>query len=148
MKEHVEAVERHRATGNSVEAVGKLTFGEAIKSCRQAVRRSRCLAGLVTPHDFYAGNSYGRRCLWREMEQSGAKAKRRGNKYSSGLAGEGQNDAILRKRPFSVFESGGRMPALPDARHRAFRPVLCASRWEIGESGSMIDAGFAMEQTA
>ena len=40
MKEHVEAVERHRTTGNSVEAVGKLTFGEAIHSYRQQLAAS------------------------------------------------------------------------------------------------------------
>jgi integrase len=34
MKEHVEAAERQRTTGNSVDAVGKLTFGEAIKTYR------------------------------------------------------------------------------------------------------------------
>ena len=40
MKEHVEAVERHRTTGNSVEAVGNLTFGEAIQSYRQQLAAS------------------------------------------------------------------------------------------------------------
>lgn len=35
MKEHVDAAERQRTTGNSVEAVGKLTFGEAIKTYRE-----------------------------------------------------------------------------------------------------------------
>ena len=43
MKEHVEAVERHRTTGNSVEAVeavGKLTFGEAIHSYREQLAAS------------------------------------------------------------------------------------------------------------
>jgi integrase len=35
MKEHVDAAERQRTTGNSVEAVGKLTFGEAIRTYRE-----------------------------------------------------------------------------------------------------------------
>ena len=34
MKEHVDAAERQRTTGNSVEAVGKLTFGEAMQTYR------------------------------------------------------------------------------------------------------------------
>ena len=34
MKEYVDAAERQRTTGSSVEAVGKLTFGEAIKNYR------------------------------------------------------------------------------------------------------------------
>jgi integrase len=35
MKEHVDAAERQRTAGNSVDAVGKLTFGEAIKTYRE-----------------------------------------------------------------------------------------------------------------
>jgi integrase len=35
MKEHVEAAERQRTTGNSAEAVGRLTFGEAMATYRE-----------------------------------------------------------------------------------------------------------------
>ncbi len=40
MKEHVDAAERQRTTGNSVEAVGKLTFGEAIATYREQLGRA------------------------------------------------------------------------------------------------------------
>lgn len=40
MKEHVDAAERQRTTGNSVEAVGKLTFAQAMQTYRDQLARA------------------------------------------------------------------------------------------------------------
>ena len=40
MKDHVDAAERQRTTGNSSEAVGRLSFGEAITTYREQLQEA------------------------------------------------------------------------------------------------------------